>query len=283
MSRCAVHDAGTVELYFYGELDPVEAVEFEHHARRCRACADGLGELRVIRDALSARPEVSAPPDGDWTAFMSRLDQSLESDARKAVLQPAGHDVEADRSSVLPFAVRAAGRPLAGWLAMAALLAIVALGVFFASPAGRQAVGPPSSEPTPSVQASAQPVVSADGDAGPIRAGLTNVGIHHLERSKLVVLGLATRDTSQTPAEEWAYERELATGLLNDTRLYRMAAESRGLSSLAAVMKDLELVLLQASMAEPTDTNALPQIQRLIRRRGLVEKMNVAGTTGLLP
>jgi hypothetical protein len=70
---------------------------------------------------------------------------------------------------------------------------------------------------------------------------------------------------------------------LNDTRLYRMAAEQRGLSSLAGVMRDLELVLLQASMAESTDDSALPQIQRLIARRGLVEKMDVVGTTGLVP
>jgi hypothetical protein len=48
-------------------------------------------------------------------------------------------------------------------------------------------------------------------------------------------------------------------------------------------MRDLEIVLLQASMAEATDSAALPQIQRLIQKRGLVEKMDVAGTTGLVP
>ena len=48
-------------------------------------------------------------------------------------------------------------------------------------------------------------------------------------------------------------------------------------------MRDLELVLLQTSMAQPTDETALPQIQRLIRKRGLVEKMDAAGTTGLMP
>ena len=103
----------------------------------------------------------------------------------------------------------------------------------------------------------------------------------HFERSKLVVLGLAAKDPSrQTPAD-WAYERELATSLLGDTRLYRLAAEDRGLDSVAAVMRDLELVLLQASLTDGTDPSALPQLQRLIRRRDLIEKMDVVSTTGL--
>jgi hypothetical protein len=63
--------------------------------------------------------------------------------------------------------------------------------------------------------------------------------------------------------------------------LYRLAAEDRGLDGLAAVMRDLELVLLQASLTDGTDPSALPQLQRLIRRRDLIEKMDVVATTGL--
>jgi hypothetical protein len=46
-------------------------------------------------------------------------------------------------------------------------------------------------------------------------------------------------------------------------------------------MRDLELVLLQASLTDGTDPSALPQLQRLIRRRDLIEKMDVVSTTGL--
>jgi hypothetical protein len=120
-------------------------------------------------------------------------------------------------------------------------------------------------------------------DLEPTQSGLASVSAGHLERSKLVVLGLATRHPDDVKRSDWAYERELATSLLNDTRLYRIAAEQRGLTSLAGVMRDLELVLLQTSMADDTDAAALPRIQRLIRKRGLVEKMDVAGTTGLVP
>jgi hypothetical protein len=128
-------------------------------------------------------------------------------------------------------------------------------------------------------------LVADGGESGDqmMQTALTSVGVHHLERSKLVVLGLASKEPVAGDASDWAYERDLATSLLNDTRLYRQAAERRGLTSLAGVMRDLELVLLQTSMAEASDTAALPQIQRLIQKRGLVEKMDVAGTTGLFP
>jgi hypothetical protein len=46
-------------------------------------------------------------------------------------------------------------------------------------------------------------------------------------------------------------------------------------------MKDLELVLLQTSLTDDKDPSALPQIQRLIKRRDLIEKMDVVTTTGL--
>jgi hypothetical protein len=77
------------------------------------------------------------------------------------------------------------------------------------------------------------------------------------------------------------YERELAATLLSDTRIYRLAAEDRGLRSIADVMGDLELVLLQASFADVRDPASLAQIQRLIRRRDLVEKMDVVAVSGL--
>ncbi|MEP6594256.1 MAG: hypothetical protein ABJC51_11215, partial [Acidobacteriota bacterium] len=66
-----------------------------------------------------------------------------------------------------------------------------------------------------------------------------------------------------------------------DTRMYRMAAEDRGLGSIASVMRDLELVLLQASFTDDRDPASLPRIQRLIRRRDLVAKMDAVSLSGL--
>jgi hypothetical protein len=137
-------------------------------------------------------------------------------------------------------------------------------------------------EPAPPTGAAGDSAQRRD-ETGPLKAGLASVGMRHLERSKLVVLGLATKEASEASPTDWRYERELATSLLTDTRLYRLAAEQGGLDNLAGILKDLEIVLLQASMAEESDTTALPQIQRLIRKRDLVDKMDVVRTSGLVP
>jgi hypothetical protein len=52
---------------------------------------------------------------------------------------------------------------------------------------------------------------------------------------------------------------------------------------LADVLRDLELVLLQTSMSETPDAESLAQLQRLIRRRDLITKMDVVASAGLVP
>ena len=59
-------------------------------------------------------------------------------------------------------------------------------------------------------------------------------GLHSTERGTLraIEAGRARawrRRIRSWEAADWAYERELATSLLNDTRMYRLAAEDRGL------------------------------------------------------
>jgi hypothetical protein len=272
MTMCAVQDAGTIELFFYDELPGPERAEVERHLLGCDECKAALEELRLIKDALAARPAVAGPPSGDWTAFMSRLDAAVQAADRHQV--------------VVPFVPRrsVARTSFTGLLATAALLAIVSISVFLASQSGRQLVAEPAGELEPATIVDTR----VDGETGSTgaaaeHAGLMSVGSRHLERSKLVVLGLAAKEPAGSALSDWAYERELATSLLNDTRLYRLAAEERGLTSLANVMRDLELVLLQTAMVEPGDESSLPQIQRLIRKRGLVEKMDVVGTIGLVP
>ncbi len=269
MTVCAVQETGTIELYFYGELQQSESAAVEEHLRRCRECKNALDELRMIRTALAARPDVSAPASGDWSAFMDRLDGAVQTESATPVV-------------VVPLQGRPGvpQRPFMGLLATAALITIVSISVFFASQAGRRAAG---SDPARVI-----PEIAAGGaDDGTLsESGMASVGARHLERSKLVVLGLAAKEPDAGKASDWAYERELASALLNDTRLYRITAEQRGLTSLAGVMRDLELVLLQTSMADGQGESELPQIQRLIRKRGLVEKMDVVGvvrTTGLVP
>lgn len=257
MTTCDVHGSGDIELYFYGELAVREREAIERHVLRCADCRAALDELRVIREALAGRPDVSAPRLGDWSAFMSRLNASIASERPRD-----GHETLQRRGSRSPYVA---------YLAMVALLALVTISVVVAI---RSRNVPPSATIAPVADRAAPP---APRDV----AAFTALTDEHFERSKLVVLGLATKDPQGGRATDWAYERALASGLLNDTRMYRLAAEDRGLTGLAGVMRDLELVLLQTSLTDETDPAALPQLQRLIRRRDLIEKMDVVTTTGL--
>jgi hypothetical protein len=251
------HSSESVELYFYGELNPVEQEACERHLAACGRCRDALGELAAIRAALAARPDISAPAGGDWSVFMSRLDRAIEEDAG-----PPDR-----RQQVLSAST---GRPpYAAYLAMAALLTLVTISLVFVM---RSRTDNPLA-----VQGPAGP---AAADARGDRRAFHVLSEEHFERSKLVVLGLVTKDAGRATARDWTYERELASTLLPDTRMYRLAAEDHGLQSLAGVMNDLEVVLLQASFTDETDSASLAQIQRLIRKRDLLEKMEAVNDLG---
>jgi putative zinc finger protein len=254
MTACERHASGDLDLYFYDELSPSERHGVEEHLVVCSECRSALDELHVIREALASRPEVSAPASGDWSPFMTRLNGSLAKERTRSV-------------AVVPMTM-ASRRPYVGYLAIAALLTLVTISAVVALRRPHVAA-----TPTQTVT----PAVAPAKDVSAFRA-MTE---EHFERSKLVVLGLATKSPEELKSTDWAYERELASGLLNDTRLYRLAAEDRGLDKLAGVMRDLELVLLQTSMTDDKDPSSLQQIQRLIRRRDLIEKMDVVTTTGL--
>jgi hypothetical protein len=232
MSICRLSDSPDIELFFYEELGPADRARVAAHLQECPECRGRLDDLHAIRRALAAEPVVDAPPAGDWSGFMRRLDSAVG-------LAP----VSSPRT-----------RSVRQLVALAATLAMVALG---GSPA----------------------VARAEEGLTPM-AALREVSAEHLERSKLVVLGLAARDPHTTGATDWQYERRLAGSLLPETRLYRLAAQERGVEDVAHVMRDLETVLLEASMSDASDRDSLERVQRLIARRGLVSKMQIVATSG---
>ena len=263
MTICHLQATGTIELYFYGELDARARLDVETHLTSCADCRQALDDMRTIQEALATRPDISAPAGGDWTGFMTRLDAAIRDESES--LAPGG---------VRSFSPRYRGRYVV-YAAMAALITLVSISVAYIVESRRQLqesalvgnVGPAPKPPGPVAAAPAQEW-SPD-------AGLVSLSEQHFERSKLVVYGLANKDAHRSSAQDWAYERQLASTLLSDTRLYRLAAEERGLKSVARVMGDLELVLLQTSMSSNPEPATLQQIQRLIHKRDLVSKMDV--------
>lgn len=251
---CHVQASGAIELYFYGELEPAERESVSRHVSHCADCRLALEQMGVIQQALATRPDVSAPASGGWSPFMARLDAAVQAERAAAAVQ------------------RPSRQAYIGYLAMAALLALVTIGVVFVARSRHAFTGARDAAVEEAALAPVGRLASSPDQA------VATIGAEHLERSKLVVLGLAAKDAQD--AADWEYERELAAALLNDTRLYRMTAEQRGNARLAGVLRDLELVLLQTSLAEETGPESLEQIQRLIRKRDLVGKMDIVKTAG---
>lgn len=260
MSRCDVHESGAIDLYFYDELSALDRARIAAHLPGCLTCRAQLHDLHTIRRALDDRPVAAGPPAGDWSGFMRRLDAGC---AAPPGPRTAGF-----------WSWRAAA-------ACAAMLAVATIGVLIAS-RSRTAV-PPAPMPAPPSVASASAPAPAHAEQArtPADRALAELTEQHLERSKLVVLGLAARDPQQTSVDEWQYERQLAGSLLADTRLFRLAAQDHGLNGLARVMGDLETVLLETSLSDKRDPRALERVQTLIRKRDLVVKMQVVGSTGI--
>ena len=282
MSTCDRHAAGLVELYFYGELDAREEAGFTEHVTRCLECRRALEDLQTIRAALAARPDVAAPAGGDWAPFMARLGEAVRREHPSAAASERAAPTRAASAFRRKLTFHRAHTSYAGYLAMAALLALVTLSVVLAwqtrdRRADFRGGGEAASGVVPAAGSTAESGEATQADAAdPAFAALSE---QHFERSKLVVFGLVAKDPSDVERADWEYERSLAGTLLNDTRLYRQAAEQRGLASLARVMEDLELVLLQASMSDKPDARSLEQLQRLIRKRDLVTKIGVVTTT----
>ena len=216
---------------------------------------------------------------------MARLDAAVDVETRSR-----GSNVV-----VFPLAPpAAASRPggVARYLAFAATLALATGGLTYlaarsqpAAPVATTALQTPPAEASPEdaglESGEAVSATSAAAMDPAARTAFTRLSGQHFGRSKLVVLGMANKDAASAQSTDWQYERQLASSLLTDTRLYRAAAEENGMASLASILADLELVLLQTSMAQESNRDDLEQIQRLIRKRDLVTKMNVVATTGL--
>ena len=262
MSACDFAVPSDIELYFYDELDAGESARVAAHLRECADCRQRFEDLDAIRHALAGVAAVDAPPAGDWSGFMRRLDAACGIDVARA-------GTALSRSAREYWSARQL-------LALAATVTLVTTAVFMAAGVRRVRDTPTAQAARPSMGHAVPALVPAQ------ERSLREVSAEHLERSKLVVLGLATLDPG-AKASDWQYERQLASSLLSDTRLYRMAAQDRGMTDVARVMRDLETVLIEASMSDNSDRDALERVQKLISRRDLVVKMQVvaSGAAGI--
>jgi hypothetical protein len=100
----------------------------------------------------------------------------------------------------------------------------------------------------------------------------------HLERSQMVLAELSNAP-DHIGKLDITDERQMASELLDDNRLYRQTARSTGNTAVANVLDDLERVLIEIAHS-PTEVSSgqLDDLRQQIESRGLLFKVRVMGT-----
>lgn len=226
-------------LHYYGELDAAAAARAGDHLRDCTACHESFTKLQRVLAAVEAVPAAEIADGFERTVW--------------ARLQP---ELAHERGGWLSWFVLSPGR-----LAWVAGIVILVAAAFLA---GR--VSQDARVSTPTGSAAARSGLRE-------RVLLADLG-EHLDRSQMMLIELVSADTSgdvDLPAE-----RGRAEQLLADNRLYRQAATANGNRALAAVLDDLEQVLMDvAASPDRLSAAALSDVRQRIDDNGLLLKVRV--------
>jgi hypothetical protein len=232
-------------LLFYREGGGFQAAET--HLASCVACRERFGMLTMSLREIESEPIPDR--DDDYGARVwARLQPRLEEEVRR-------------RRWWHPVAAAITWPRLAMGGAVAALLVAAFV-------AGRSSVSP---VPQPEPQQAA-----ASSDAGPERVLLAAVG-SHFDRSRVVLTEIAHRNGGAW--SDISPEQATAADLVADSRLYRQAAVRNGDAAVAAVLEDLERVLVEiASSRSPASHDDLARWRDQIDTKGLLFKITVMGS-----
>jgi hypothetical protein len=230
-----------------GDAEAGTCAAVESHLHECAACRAELEAIRAVLEAAAAAPVPERGPDYGARVW--------------ARLSPALPAEPPDRT-----------RDWRGWLAAAAVLALVA-GAFLA---GRW-----TTRPAPTV-ASARPapspdVATAGADRHLIRERVVLAALaDHLDRTERGLVEIVNTDAEGTV--DISAEQAWARDLLDANRLYRLSARGTASPALSQLLDELEPVLLaivhSPSRLTPAEFNAL---RARIEDRSLVFKVRVSG------
>lgn len=236
-------------LYLYGEL--AEPAERRRVAEAVAASPEARARLDALRRLLAAIDASRVPErHADYGARVW------------ARLAPRLRDEPTPGGIVRPLR-RRAGPAWRAWALPAAATLLLAAGFL----AGRLTLVPATPH-----QETAAMVLSAAGRQRVLAAALSR----HLEGSQRLLLDLANAGPEQ--GLEPAGEREWAATLLAANRLYRQAARRAGQARIAALLEELEPILLELahSPAEPS-ADDLTNLRERIEERDLLFKLRVTG------
>jgi hypothetical protein len=244
----------TLNHYVDGGLDNAVHAQVEQHLETCADCALVVAWLQHIMAAVRSLPQVS-PPAQLWTRLAAQLAQAPADSPR---LRPD-----------------AKGHPGRSWRPLWAL-ATAAL-VVLAFLTGR--VVDERHRAAESQQTNTQGFQPANLSASAkVRERVLLIAVgDHLERSQLVLVELANRETSGEL--DISAERQSADELLASNRLYRQTAAEIGQTNIAGVLDDLERVLVEVARGpSQISIEQLADLQQRIEAQGLLFKVKIIGS-----
>lgn len=226
-------------LHYYGELDTNAAAQVSDHLRACAVCHASFTTLQRVLTAVESAPAPEIA-DGFERTVWARLQPEL------------GHR----RGGWAAWLVFSPAR-----LAWAAGIVLIVAAAFFAGRVSQDASVTAPTETASSLSGLRERVLLADlGD--------------HLDRSQMMLIELVSADAAADV--DLPSERVRAQQLVADNRLYRQTATANGNVALAAVLDDLEQVLVDVAVSPDTLSAAdLMEVRQRIENKGLLLKVRV--------
>jgi hypothetical protein len=227
-------------LHYYGELDAAIAARAGGHLRECSTCHDAFTALQRVLAAVDSISPVDVT-DGFERTVWARLQPEL---------------ARGPRSRWLSWFVLSPAR-----LAWVAAVAILVASAFFAGRVTQRPIPAGATESATASKALRERILLSDLS-------------EHLDRSELMLAELIGSDPAD--AANVAAQRTRAEDLVADNRLYRQTASANGNTALAAVLDDLEQVLVDVA-ASPDSVSAADRedVRQRIENKGLLLKVRV--------
>ena len=227
-------------LYYYGDSTQ-GAAGIEDHIHDCEQCRASYQALQRVLNSVDSFPVPERAPD-----YESRVWAAIEKRVEK-------------RSRWWSF----------GWrpVLAAAAMTMLIIGAFLAGHTWRK----------PSERLMAGRTMASDPGVRE-RVLLVAVG-DHLERSQMVLVELANAGAPATGRLDITFEQQTAEDLLESNRLYRQTAATNGDVAMAALLEELERVLLEIAHS-PSEVSArqLEELRKQIEDRGILFKVKIFGS-----
>lgn len=243
-----------ISLYIYDELPDDQKASFESHVSACQACNAVLARYRRVRNLAS---ETAAPvPVPDWDQAWLSVRRDIIQKRKPGM--PRGH-----RSFGIAF-------KWAGALAASAAIFVLGLMVGVHVDSGETPLnGTNVAMKTPSANSTAK------STANPMLAAYHHEFQEHIENAKPVIIEYANylKDTEGTGA--CPVERETVIELLvrNQQLMCSLPAGDKRDKHLKQLLNELNTILAKIAVLTADDPEALSKIKKMIRRRGLLFKM----------